>query len=135
MSLFITEDGSHSFLSSKFNVPYHSKYGARTESEHVFIAAGLQHFHQNHPDREVRILEYGIGTGLNALLTFHYLKDNKNVNLSYTGIEKYPFVGWGELNYTSEDLSYASGFFEKFHVSPFGQKMEFENLSFKKTPK
>ena len=41
VQLFTTEDGSHSLLSDQFQVPYHSKYGAIQESNHVFLEAAL----------------------------------------------------------------------------------------------
>lgn len=66
-SLIETQDGSHSVLSHRFGVTYHSKYGAIQESRHVFIEAGL--FPKFILQRELAVLELGFGTGLNALLT------------------------------------------------------------------
>ena len=46
----------------------HSIHGALTESEHVFIARGLERWwSENEETTEcVRVLEVGFGTGLNA---------------------------------------------------------------------
>ena len=39
-----TEDGSPSFYSEQFNEIYHSKKGAITESDYVYINKGLAHW-------------------------------------------------------------------------------------------
>jgi len=118
MGLFVTDDGSHSIHSERFGVPYHSKYGARTESEHVFMDAGFRAFAQMYPKQDTyRVLEYGIGTGLNALLCYHE-SITKEISISYTGIELYP-IGqeWTKLNYLGGDLNHAEDFFKHFHES------------------
>ena len=69
MPLFLTEDGSHSFLSEEFGVLYHSTHGAIQETQHIFIDAGLKHISaQQLP--VISILDMGFGTGLNALMTY-----------------------------------------------------------------
>jgi tRNA U34 5-methylaminomethyl-2-thiouridine-forming methyltransferase MnmC len=61
-------------------------FGAVGESKHVFIQNGLMT--QTHRPL-VSILEFGFGTGLNALLTYHFsLKQQQQVH--YTGIEPFP---------------------------------------------
>ncbi len=90
--LFISQDGSQSILSSKFGVPYHSKYGAVTESKHVFIEAGLSYWlSKNRRDSEIKIFEMGLGTGLNVLLSLDYADLNK-LKLHYTAIELFPLI-------------------------------------------
>jgi len=84
--IYLTEDGSHSIFSDKFGESYHSRHGAIQESQHVFINAGLdamQHLEQVH------ILEMGLGTGLNAFLTYLHIK-NKGQKTNYLGFEAYP---------------------------------------------
>ncbi|MCK5461894.1 MAG: SAM-dependent methyltransferase, partial [Bacteroidales bacterium] len=74
-----TEDGSHSIYVQALDEHYHSVHGAFTESQHVFIEAGLNQLKNSH----IRILEMGFGTGLNALLTF--VEANKsNISIYYT---------------------------------------------------
>lgn len=80
-----TRDGSHSVLNKTLDETYHSWHGAINEALHVFIEAGLLH----HQKKDIRILEIGFGTGLNALLT--YIEAEKlSLNIDYTGIEFYP---------------------------------------------
>jgi tRNA U34 5-methylaminomethyl-2-thiouridine-forming methyltransferase MnmC len=86
--IFVTQDGSHSIIAPQFGVSYHSKYGAITESRHVFIQAGLHPLLANAP-KELSILEIGLGTGLNVLLTYHELV-NRPIKVSYEAIEAFP---------------------------------------------
>ena len=87
--IITTEDGSHSIFSSQFNCSYHSVKGAISESRHVFISNGLEYFHSNWDKEPVNILEFGFGTGLNALLALQWSK-RKAVNINYQAIEAYP---------------------------------------------
>src|SRR5687768_8796614 len=68
LKIITTHDGSHSLLHEQLNETYHSVHGAVRESKHVFIQHGLE-FIQNSGTSEIKILEIGFGTGLNALLT------------------------------------------------------------------
>jgi len=56
-------------LNTHLQETYHSIHGAIQESQHVFIKNGLQYYVQKNQSKELRILEVGLGTGLNALLT------------------------------------------------------------------
>jgi tRNA U34 5-methylaminomethyl-2-thiouridine-forming methyltransferase MnmC len=88
MTLFLTEDGSHSVLSETFGIAYHSKHGAIQETKHVFIEAGLK-YALAQDLKEISILEIGFGTGLNAFMTFLEAQ-NWGVKISYTTLEVYP---------------------------------------------
>ncbi len=80
-----TGDGSKSLYLPEMNETYHSKFGAKTESEYVFIRAGYQYVAKS----QIRILEIGFGTGLNVLLTYMaHLKDKRKI--FYESLEKYP---------------------------------------------
>lgn len=132
-SIFETQDGSHSILSHKFGVSYHSKYGAITESRHVFLEAGL--LPKLMEKEQVNILEIGFGTGLNAFLTFLEIQE-RNVTVKYEAIEAYPVTKdqFRALNYPSilqrNDLF---SFFVKLHESEWGvQHQMAPNFSFKK---
>ncbi|MDD2792434.1 MAG: tRNA (5-methylaminomethyl-2-thiouridine)(34)-methyltransferase MnmD [Sediminibacterium sp.] len=83
-----TADGSHTILIPEMQTLYHSKHGAIQESMHVFIRAGLQYFPQL---SEVRILEVGFGTGLNALLTAIEAA-RAGQSIEYTSLEAYPLT-------------------------------------------
>lgn len=82
-----TADGSNTVFHPAFNENYHSVYGAITESQHVFIDAGLRQLMQN--AQAIRILEIGLGTGLNALLSYAFA-DAHHLTIHYTALEPFP---------------------------------------------
>jgi len=84
-----TADGSHTIFNSEIGESYHSKHGAFQESIHVFLNNGLKHFLLTTPSSHVAILEVGLGTGLNFLLSANYCLENK-IKLDYIGIEAFP---------------------------------------------
>ncbi len=96
--LITTNDQSHSVLSGQFDQPYHSKFGAIQESLHVFIHAGLEEVIYDHP--VINILEVGLGTGLNPLLT-QIAGAKTKTKIRYTAIEAYPLDNeiYQQLNY------------------------------------
>ncbi len=85
MKLEQTADGSYTLYVPELDEHYHSVKGALTESEHIFIQMGLNHC----PVTEPRILEIGLGTGLNCFLTYLTSEQNQRP-IHYTGIERYP---------------------------------------------
>jgi tRNA U34 5-methylaminomethyl-2-thiouridine-forming methyltransferase MnmC len=93
---FITADGSTTLCSDKFGVHYHSTHGAITESRHIFIDAGLLAVAKGN----IKILEIGLGTGLNAALTADYANENK-IKVTYKALELYPITQFEHslLNY------------------------------------
>ncbi len=118
----LTSDGSHSVFSEKFGALYHSKHGAIQESQHVFLDAGLD-FKFNGQDH-INILEMGMGTGLNLLLTY-VASEKLNCKIQYETIEAYPISikEARSLNYLRalqrEDLHST---FENIHLSEWGVK-------------
>ena len=83
--LQLTADGSHTLFVPDMDEHYHSVNGAKTESMHIFIQAGLRQTSVKAPN----ILEIGFGTGLNAFLTLlesEYL----HKDIHFTSIELYP---------------------------------------------
>lgn len=117
--LFITEDGSHSILSEKYGVSYHSKYGAINEAKHVFINSAL--IFKAEIQQDISILEIGFGTGLNAFATFLESK-KRNLNIRYTGVEAYPIsVNQAmQLNYAAMiEPPENTGFFVNLHQLPW----------------
>lgn len=99
-----TQDGSKTIYLPEWNEHYHSKHGALQEAEHVFIVNGLNLI-QN---EAINILEFGFGTGLNALLTM--LCSNKNIE--YHSLEKYPLTTQEALKMEYPYL-FATGFNER----------------------
>lgn len=115
-SIIITEDGSSSLYVPSLNEAYHSIHGAIQESEHIFIAAGLnaEIFSSM---KNIKIFEVGFGTGLNALLTIIYA-ENRIVN--YHTIELYPLqeFEWKQLNYSVLEKKNKQIFYD-LHQSPW----------------
>jgi len=97
--LITTNDQSHSVMSGQFDQPYHSKFGAIQESLHVFIHAGLEEVIYDYPI--INILEIGLGTGLNPLLT-QITGAKTKAKIHYTAIEAYPLKSelYNQLNYS-----------------------------------
>ena len=116
--LFLTEDGSHSIYSNKFEVAYHSKHGAIGETQHVFIDAGLR---AKINQQAVSILDIGFGTGLNAFMTFLDSK-NSSTNFYYEAIEAYPISEdmATNLNYAHK-LDATSEEFMQLHTTAWNQ--------------
>ncbi len=124
IEIIITSDGSHSLRNTRLNETYHSIHGAVQESVHVFIKNGFVYFeNQNHP-AEIRILEVGFGTGLNALLTLKYALESK-LQFHYTSLEAYPVEEETirQLNYP-EILAFegAVQLFQKLHAARWTQE-------------
>lgn len=86
-SLVLTRDGSHSLRNENTGEHYHSIFGAYTESVHVFVEAGLKAIVS--PPNNIRLLEVGVGTGLNLLLAAQFASQH-NTSIVYSGLEPYP---------------------------------------------
>ncbi|MFT4032252.1 MAG: tRNA (5-methylaminomethyl-2-thiouridine)(34)-methyltransferase MnmD [Siphonobacter sp.] len=99
--LVLTQDGSHTLYSARFNQWYHSIHGALEESKRIFLELGLEYALSIWPDKKkIRILEMGFGTGFNALLTF-LATQNLPITVHYTSLEAYPIPQeeYQKLNY------------------------------------
>ena len=82
-----TNDGSTTLYNGEIDECYHSMFGARNESMHIFIESGLKLCHKT----PINVLEVGFGTGLNAFLTA--LEAEKNgTPIHYTTLELYPLT-------------------------------------------
>ncbi len=84
-----TADGSLTLFQPEVGEHYHSKHGAVQESKHVFLESGLGYFLAKNPQPSVHILEVGLGTGLNFLLTADYAQ-KQNLQVDYCAIEAFP---------------------------------------------
>lgn len=85
MELIQTRDGSHTIFIPELKEHYHSRHGAVRESMYVYIQHGLNFAKEKFP--KINLLEVGMGTGLNAALTFQHVKD---VEVHYTALEPFP---------------------------------------------
>lgn len=99
--IITTADGSTTLRSTVFGELYHSDRGALGEAHHVFI----RFLHSGD-----RVLEVGLGSGLNALLSLQ-----SGLRLDYTAVELYP-VG----NDTVERLSFCDNDLRSIHHAPWG---------------
>ena len=118
-----TADGSPTLYVPALDEHYHSRHGAAQESRHVFIEAGLAPLlaaglGQKEP---LRVLEVGLGTGLNALVTLEATAA-VGARIEYDGYETYPLPAaavaalapqWG-----------ASQAFGRLHEAPWGERSD-----------
>lgn len=120
-SLVKTRDGSFTLHHPLIGATYHSTHGAVQESMHVFIEQGL--FFVAERQKQIKILEMGFGSGLNALLsrltTESRLPEHQ---LFYEGIEAYPLALETIAAYPlPPELSVWQTAFMELHQSPWGQ--------------
>ena len=130
-----TGDGSQSLYNSMLRETYHSTHGALTESRHVFIQMGLENLREK-GDEDIRILEVGLGTGLNALLSIKYARDHSGISIDYHTLEPYPLDTEivSQLSYP-DMLAYeeAKSDFAMIHSSSWGSEQRvITNFSFTK---
>ena len=115
-----TSDGSFTLFIPEVQETYHSTHGAVQESMHVFIENGLKACDKE----EIRVLEVGLGTGLNAMLTLQHATQK----IDYCALEPYP-LSKEILEELSESKS--DQFDMKFHASNVGEWISIqENFSF-----
>ena len=110
-----TNDGSWTYRIEGLKESYHSRHGAVTESQFVYVDAGLSHWIQNNPSSSCRILELGYGTGLMAYLSFIAAVIQKKA-IHYTSLEPYP-INLEELHL----LEYQKFFVSKNCVPNFNE--------------
>jgi len=116
-----TSDGSDTFYLPEHDEHFHSVHGAWAESNHIYIEQGLLAYAAIAPSREpIRVLEYGFGTGLNALLTWSRTTDVDSARaIEYTAFEAYPLTPreYGSLNYADVlEHPEAASIFQQMHT-------------------
>lgn len=118
MKLMKTADGSHTLFVPGLDEHYHSVNGAVQESVHVFLRAGFDRMSLP----AFRVLEFGFGTGLNALLTM-LEADERGKNVVYASIEKYPLPAEisSQLNYGELLCPSAPGLLERLHQAAWDE--------------
>ncbi|WP_425421538.1 tRNA (5-methylaminomethyl-2-thiouridine)(34)-methyltransferase MnmD [Phaeodactylibacter xiamenensis] len=123
LSIIKTQDGSDSIFSERFGVSYHSRYGAIQESRHVFLQSGL--YPRLQALKQVAVLEAGLGTGLNALLTcLEAEKVQKHIR--YVALEAFPLstAQADTLNYAGHLGEAAATILHQIHHSQWGQPVD-----------
>ena len=126
--IITSEDGSHTIELIGQNEQYHSTHGAVQESNHVYIKHGLERIAESR--KHINILEVGMGTGLNVLLTFQYAMKHQ-LDIHYTAVEAYPLEEtiYQQLNYShiiDNDDSLAS-IFNRIHDSQWNEEISLNN--------
>lgn len=127
LQLIRTEDGSSTLYHPAVGEHYHSIHGAVEESQHVFIEMGLSARLEQPYAAPLQILEIGLGTGLNALLTLLSAGEHP---IHYTALEPFPL---------GEELSSALSFpqlglegqhyLECLHRAPWGRAVPLEGAA------
>lgn len=87
-----TGDGSATIYVPDINETYHSKHGAINESRYVFIRNGFRYWLSENDTKHTSVLEIGLGTGLNVLLTIMEAVKFR-IYVDYTSLEPYPLPG------------------------------------------
>lgn len=85
IELQLTEDGSATIFLPEIDEHYHSVKGALTESQHIYRDSA---FLYRSDSSQLRLLEVGFGTGLNAVVTAMVADLQHPVH--YISLEKYP---------------------------------------------
>ncbi len=120
-----TWDGSPTLYSTRFKAHYHSLHGALQESRHVFIRHGLAYYYHLHSHRSISLLEYGFGTGLNAVLALQYSVAH-SLDIRYHGLEGFPIDRdtWSLLDFHDNELNELTN---EFHECPWNKECILSN--------
>ena len=128
--IVITADGSSTIKLCEEDECYHSVNGALAESLHIFINNGLKSYLA---EREtsgismpecINILEVGLGTGLNCVLSAIESSKYNNIYFNYLALEKYPVTA-DELKSLNYETFLGSDYYsalEKIHSTIWGVK-------------
>lgn len=123
--IVVTSDSTTTLYHEELGEHYHSIHGAKNESMHVFLEAGLL---QLPPKSVINVFEVGLGTGLNAFLTAQFAQKHKQ-QINYTAVEKYPVsihcagnlnFGWGSNNVLKQ-------LFMDIHQCKWGEVVELDD--------
>lgn len=119
----MTADGSCTLFVPEMDEHYHSVNGALQESRHVFFHAGWEYLNRDN----YRILEFGFGTGLNALLALSRAVHD-GTQVAYYTIEKFPLNEdlWQQLHYEHLDIEGAGRWFSSLHQSAWDKDVLLE---------
>jgi tRNA U34 5-methylaminomethyl-2-thiouridine-forming methyltransferase MnmC len=118
MELQKTTSGEYTLYIPSMDETYHSRNGAISESKHVFLKEGMDRTTGN-----IRILEIGFGTGLNALLTAQHASDTKR-KIHFHTLEPFqvPFDLVEKIGY--EELETEPGLFNDIHQAEWENQVK-----------
>ena len=129
----ITADGSPTLYVPALDEHYHSRHGAAQESQHVFIEAGLAPLLAAGLGLAglLRVLEVGLGTALNALLTLETAQE-AGALIEYDGYETFPLpaAAVAALALQWADKPALSSAFKQLHAAPWGSVVEIDETLF-----
>lgn len=124
-----TADGSLTLYRKDLNETYHSMHGALQEARHIFIEHGLKQLLTK--NSKLRILEIGLGTGLNALLTCLEVADlhqySNAVSIQYDGLEAFPLPNeiLTQIDYAQIIEDHRIGnWYKSLHAADFDQTFQ-----------
>ena len=126
MKIQITKDGSHTIVSDKFGELYHSHNGSFQEANHIFIQHGIA----NKKEKEIVVFEMGFGSGLNAILSYFFAKEN-NLKVNYITIEAFPLKNETVQKLNYNDFIKEKDFeliFNKLHQVSWNEKHQISNF-------
>lgn len=121
-TIITTGDGSKTIHIPDWNENYHSSHGAVQEAKHVFLKHGLELFLGR---TEIRILEIGFGTGLNAILTLEAGMECGSL-IYYEGLEAFP-ISVEEMKALEYDTLFGSDFLKAYYEKLHSSSWESEN--------
>lgn len=127
-AVITTGDGSHSLYNEELDETYHSRHGAIAESRYVFINQGVKYLKNLLGAGSINLLEIGMGTGLNVLLTYMYWQEQEeSLPLQYYTLEPYPLKQKiiDELNYLEKlQRTDLNSIFNGIHQSPWNREVQ-----------
>ncbi|GAK77507.1 putative peptidase [Nonlabens ulvanivorans] len=121
--IITTGDGSKTIHMPEWNEQYHSKHGALQEALHVFIEMGLKDTlsRKREQTSPISILEYGLGTGLNAMITAQFPTEH---SIYYTAVEAFPIAVSEAVEVNYGQLLGNQVLYEKLHQCEWEQAVQ-----------
>lgn len=131
LEIIHTPDGSSTLYLKELNETYHTVHGAVSESKHVYIENGLKRQLKS----PIHVLEIGLGTGLNAWLTYQekrkvrYFAIEPNIlsidtlNNYYKSFESFT-IDTEFLTGITNDIGTLKTINSYFEIKIFNQKLE-----------
>lgn len=119
MRVVLTADGSHTLVNGDLEKSYHSVYGARQESQRVYVELGLLPAFERFPAGPVELFEMGFGSGLNALLTLREAEEHQRpVHYVAIDTDPVPAVEARRLNF---DQLLGTSYLNALHEAPWNE--------------
>lgn len=118
LTIEVTDDGSATLFVPALDEHYHSVKGALTETEHIYRDCAFLHRAQSGVGAQLRLLEVGFGTGLNACVTAMAADAASSVH--YISLEKYP-VDSATLAALRYDSLLDEALLQAIHAAPWDE--------------